>query len=276
MIKLIVSDLDHTLLLCNDELSAFAQETLESALQHGIQFVPCSARNYSEIPDWFLKHPDIRYCISNNGALLMDTQEHTVLAQYVLSRSEALEVLEYLERLTPYWSIGIGNQVYMYEKILIDADMLQFSESYLNYIRKYRLFVTDYRDILNQDKPIYKIHGYAGPSANRADIIASLKDRFPHLSVTSSSQRNFELSHPHATKGKAVGLIQNKIDITQEDTAVFGDNMNDISMFSQAKYSYAVANAVDDLKQAARFSIGHHGEDSVAQAIKDIIKKQQE
>ena len=42
-----------------------------------------------------------------------------------------------------------------------------------------------------------------------------------------------------------------ELGITREETAAFGDNLNDIGLITSAKYGYAVANARDELKAAA-------------------------
>ena len=43
-----------------------------------------------------------------------------------------------------------------------------------------------------------------------------------------------------ANKGNALAALQERPGISPEETMVFGDNINDIPMLKQAKYSYAV------------------------------------
>ena len=49
----------------------------------------------------------------------------------------------------------------------------------------------------------------------------------------------------------------------------FGDNLNDVSMFSIADESYAVGNAHSDLKKLATEVIGTNIENAVANKIKN-------
>jgi hydroxymethylpyrimidine pyrophosphatase-like HAD family hydrolase len=49
-----------------------------------------------------------------------------------------------------------------------------------------------------------------------------------------------------------------------EKLVVFGDSVNDLSMFRIADEAYAVANAIAELKQAATAVIGSNEEDAVA------------
>ena len=50
-----------------------------------------------------------------------------------------------------------------------------------------------------------------------------------------------------------------------ERVGVFGDSLNDISMFQIADEAYAVANASESLKEAATGVIGDNDSDGVAE-----------
>ncbi len=55
--------------------------------------------------------------------------------------------------------------------------------------------------------------------------------------------------------GKAAGIrkLMEKMGVTAEETLVFGDSENDISMFREVKYSYAMKNASPSAKEAAAY-----------------------
>ena len=52
---------------------------------------------------------------------------------------------------------------------------------------------------------------------------------------------------------------------------VFGDQRNDIEMMRQAGHSYAVENALEEVKAAARFRTGRCDEDGVLQVLKTLL-----
>ena len=62
-----------------------------------------------------------------------------------------------------------------------------------------------------------------------------------------------EYVNKNADKGTAVEFIQKKFDINLNETAVFGDGLNDIPMLKKAYYSYAVKGAGYEIKSLARF-----------------------
>jgi len=55
---------------------------------------------------------------------------------------------------------------------------------------------------------------------------------------------------------------------------VFGDGLNDIPMFEIADEAYAVAGALDELKQHATGIIGSNEEDAVANFLKKRMRNE--
>ena len=76
---------------------------------------------------------------------------------------------------------------------------------------------------------------------------------------------------PHGwSKGSAVQVLVEVLGITIDEVATFGDSENDLSMIEGIPNSVAVANAGDQIKQAARWHIGASADDAVADALFDI------
>jgi hydroxymethylpyrimidine pyrophosphatase-like HAD family hydrolase len=56
---------------------------------------------------------------------------------------------------------------------------------------------------------------------------------------------------PECSKGAALSRLADRLAIPREECVVVGDWYNDLSMFSWAKRSFAMAGAPDDVRQAA-------------------------
>lgn len=69
------------------------------------------------------------------------------------------------------------------------------------------------------------------------------------------------------TKGSALAALQEMWGISPEETLVFGDQFNDVEMFDQAYYSYAMENATDGVKERARFVAGNNNNGAVVDTI---------
>ena len=57
---------------------------------------------------------------------------------------------------------------------------------------------------------------------------------------------------------------------------VFGDSLNDVSMFKIADEAYAVGNAREEVKALATAVIGYNEEDAVAHFLRDRMGGEQE
>ena len=71
-------------------------------------------------------------------------------------------------------------------------------------------------------------------------------------------------------QAEKAAALQQRLGISPEETMVFGDNINDIPMLKQAKYSYAVENARQECKDAANFDCPGWRENGVLQVLKQV------
>jgi hydroxymethylpyrimidine pyrophosphatase-like HAD family hydrolase len=67
-------------------------------------------------------------------------------------------------------------------------------------------------------------------------------------------------------------LLQKLWGISDEETAAFGDSGNDIEMLQHVAYSFAMANASDDVKKAAKYRALSNNEEGVLAAIEQLLE----
>ncbi|HRA70843.1 MAG TPA: HAD hydrolase family protein, partial [Trichococcus flocculiformis] len=76
-------------------------------------------------------------------------------------------------------------------------------------------------------------------------------------------------------KGSTVAHLQELLQVTPEETMVFGDGMNDIEMMKSGRYSFAVRNAYPIIKDTAAFTTGRtNDEDAVSHTILQLLALQ--
>lgn len=71
-------------------------------------------------------------------------------------------------------------------------------------------------------------------------------------------------------KGKALQAFQKRYGISKEETMVFGDFYNDSQMLLQAKYSFVMENANEDMKPFGNFIAPSNDDDGVMRMIKNM------
>ena len=74
------------------------------------------------------------------------------------------------------------------------------------------------------------------------------------------------------SKGDTLQMLQNKFNITMDQTMAFGDYLNDYEMLQMAKYSYAMENAVDPIKKIAKYIAPSNDDKGVITIINQFLE----
>jgi len=239
MFKVVVSDLDGTLLNKQHQISPRTRDTLHRLVEQGIKFVVATGRH----------HVDVRsirdtlgldiYLITSNGAVVHDKQDQLIFNQ-ALPAAVAAELIA-LDR-----DPSIHLNVYYGDEWLVEEELpwlLQFhDESGFTY----RL-----TDLATH--PMDKVNKvfYIGEHEKLLQIEAHLNQHYgDRLNVTFSLPDCLEVMHAGVHKGNAVRavLAQHGLDMSQ--AVAFGDGMNDFEMLDMVGRGVVMGNAHNRLKLA--------------------------
>lgn len=94
------------------------------------------------------------------------------------------------------------------------------------------------------------------------------------MQVVLSSEVWVDIIPTGANKGLAIKKLQEKLNIKPEECVAFGDYLNDYEMLQSVYYSYAMENAVPELKKVARFIAPPNYENGVMRTIKKLLAEQ--
>ena len=245
-IKLVISDLDGTLL---DGKSQFPPEfwpLLEQMRQRGVLFAPASGRQYANLLGHFGPSKDMPF-IAENGAYVVQNEQTISLTE--LNPNTVRATLDALENVDSDFGL-----------VFCGAKMAYCSrtdEPFLEQVRKYYAALEIVDDLRSVDAPLIKVAGYDFDDA--------------HDQVVISGKNWVDVMDSRVNKGLAVRALQKALDISPQQTAVFGDFLNDLEMMSEATYSYAVANADPRVKAAANYQAPANTEHGVITVIKQLL-----
>jgi hydroxymethylpyrimidine pyrophosphatase-like HAD family hydrolase len=101
---------------------------------------------------------------------------------------------------------------------------------------------------------------------------------FPHFvnytdryKVAIAAKVFIDITSLNANKGNAIKGIQKELNISPEETLVFGDYLNDLEMMQVATHSYAMKNAHPEIIQASNFVTSHDNNDNgVLRTIEEL------
>lgn len=264
MIKLVVSDVDGTLVPegtsdVNPELIAM----IRRIQQQGVRFAAASGRQYSAILTALGELSDEILFIADNGAYIIEHDRP--LFTSVLKPSVWKEMVRFIHTV-PNADIMLSSV----EGTFTDSPKQWFSQLLWD---GYGLRLEPVRDLTAMDLNVTKIGVYLS-DANPVQIARLSEERFGEdANILVSGECWMDYVPKDADKGLAVARIQEHMGISAQETMAFGDNNNDIGMLLRAGESYAVANARQEVKEAA----GHimeegAGEDGVLHILQRFWK----
>ncbi|HJS49655.1 MAG TPA: Cof-type HAD-IIB family hydrolase [Gaiellaceae bacterium] len=94
-----------------------------------------------------------------------------------------------------------------------------------------------------------------------------------HVSAARSQPYYLDVTHPQANKGGVVKFLSAKYEIPEDDIATIGDMPNDVLMFARSGLSIAMGNADREVQRAARRVTTTNDEDGFANAVHRFILK---
>lgn len=262
MIRLIVSDIDGTLLPEGQmSLDPEYMKVIRKLNENGIVFAAASGRQVSSMKHIFSPVDDCIFYISDNGGTIRE-QDKTLLSRSI-EPEDLTEIVRELRR-TP----GIKSILSYQDGYYIE----EFDEDLYNMLfHQYHGTGGVVDSFLDRPEGCVKISLYTDDDPGK--YIDKLREQWGnHMTVNISGKEWIDLSHKKATKGDAVSWLQKYLNVTPEETMVFGDNFNDISMFGCALQSYASIHSHPDVKKEARYTFASFEENGVLKVLKQILE----
>ncbi|PJG58744.1 Cof-type HAD-IIB family hydrolase [Aeromonas cavernicola] len=240
MFKVVVSDLDGTLLNKQHQISPRTRATLHRLAQQGIKFVVATGRHHVDVRSFRDALGMDIYLITSNGAVVHDKQDQLVFNQ-PLPAEIAAELIA-LER-----DPAIHLNVYQGDEWLVEEELpwlLQFhDESGFTY----RLV----DDLSKEPKEQINKVFYIGDHDKLVQIERHLNQRYgDQINVTFSLPDCLEVMHAEVHKGHAVRAVLAQHGFEMSQAIAFGDGMNDLEMLSMVGLGVVMGNAHDRLKLA--------------------------
>jgi Cof subfamily protein (haloacid dehalogenase superfamily) len=92
-----------------------------------------------------------------------------------------------------------------------------------------------------------------------------------HVSASRSQPYYLDITHPQANKGAVVRYLADRYGLGEEEIATIGDMPNDVLMFAHSGLSIAMGNAHREVQRAARQVTTTNDEDGFANAVERFI-----
>ena len=267
-IRIILLDLDGTLLTHDKQLSPGNRAALERAAAMGIWIVPSTGRFYQGMPAVVRELPFVRYAVTINGAQVYDGKEDAVLRRAEIAPAAAERVFDRLDALPVIYDCFLDGWGYMDARHYAQIDRFIADPRVNRMVKDLRRPVEDFRAFIRREnRPLQKIQMFFRDLDRRREALEVLPRDLPDMAVTSSIPNNIEINDSAATKGEGLRFLCRRLGVDIRDTMAFGDGSNDMTMIRAAGIGVAMANADPALRAAADFVTDTNDADGVAKAI---------
>ncbi len=249
-IKLIVSDIDGTLINSNNEISELTIDIIKKLNNKKIFFSLASQRVHSSIiPIAKELNIDLPY-ISLNGALIQNVEGNVILNKSVIDKKYVEKAVRLAEK--HYVKIALcynDRIVYTENNSVVKDFMPRFGTTY-TLVDTYNDYTDNVLEIImsgNDRKVMREIH-----RRMQLPFGIYLKVKY-HRSQTYEGVYNIEVLRKGVNKKTGLKLLTGYLGLGKKEIMVFGDWYNDRDLFQFGGTNIALANAVDELKDVADY-----------------------
>ena len=239
MIRLVVSDIDGTLLLNGAaEIDPEIFRQIARLREKGIAFCPASGRQYTSLRKLFAPAADELYYLCENGAVIFGPGNPGP----ILSRTEMERGL----------ALGLCRDILAQprcEVLISGADTSYLCPKEGDMVALIRDFVGNNVSLLKRPEdmpePFVKVSAYCRDGA--AAMEPELAPRWTghlHAAVAGEKWLDFTL----ADKGSGLEELCRALKVSPEEVLAFGDNYNDLPMLERAGTAYLMETAAPELR----------------------------
>ncbi len=260
-VRLVIADVDGTLVDGRGELSRTVQTACRRLLDHGIALILATARSPRGVYRTQRELTGVPLSIACNGAIIWNRLAKRPLHHRPLEPELVREIVNVAREVEPEVMIGLEQ---------LDGWHTD---------RWPRRIISVLPDLTPPDS-VRPLEALLGEPVTRLNLIA-LPERMTairyavsaafwrtrRVSVFPGDRHLMQLTHPYADKAIAAQRIARRLQISGDEVMVIGDGPNDLGLFSWAGFSVAVANACRPIRQAADVIVASNDDHGAAEAI---------
>jgi Cof subfamily protein (haloacid dehalogenase superfamily) len=262
--KMIVLDMDDTLLTDNHTISEENKEMIFKAQEMGVYVVLASGRPTSAMTAYA---KDLKmdfynsFMLSYNGAVITDLKENKVLFEQTLTKEQIHELYDYSLKSKTHIITYINDQIVSEtdsEYIDIEKTITGLVHNKVNNFKE--AVLTNAVKCILLEEPSYL-----------KTVENDLKLAMPHLSVSMSKPFFLEVAQQGIDKAYSLKKLAEKLNIHQSEIIAVGNAGNDLTMIEYAGLGVWVDNVAAELRHKANVVVASNNDHGVAEVIKRYI-----
>lgn len=259
--RLLVLDLDGTLLDHKSQLSPVTEAAVKKAMAQGLKVTFATGRLFGDALPYAKRLGLTLPLILNHGALLQ-TLAGEVLASWQIDSTSA-QALVAIARQT-----GCACQLYSKGQLYLEK-LAPWNKEYLKYSFTSPKLIPDLTAVAAHGPEQIDFLGEPEELKQVRQIIE--KELGAAIQPTSSYHHLLEILPPKVSKGRALEYLSNYLQIPLSHTVAVGDGYNDLEMILAAGLGVAMGNAPQEVRHQADYVTTPNNKNGLAQFLDQLL-----
>lgn len=270
MYRMVVTDLDGTLLNHEKQVSDGNRKAIEKLKDQNVKFVMATGRSDVMTRAYTKKIENAEIVIGCDGAIIRNIKTGEIFYENHISSETCHKTFKICQK------YGLDYYVFAKDELVSDDPQNErfllhqkFNETVLE-DEQIPMQVVENLDQYVDDHIVYKIV-VSHDDANYLDEVAEVIKKETDADAIRSGKRVLAVKARGVSKAEAIKKLAQVFDISIKDIVAFGDEVNDMEMLKLVGLGIAMENADDVVKEAADQIAGNNDADGVGKELDKIF-----
>lgn len=261
-IKIVFADLDGTAMNSESKFSDYTKNVFKQLTDKGIYVILCSGRSNSDMMQKCKESFASSIIISSNGSLVFDCNKNKKIYESSINAAVVKNI----------WDFATSNDM----SITLNGTYKRFKNESSKKIGIVISSLDEIDEEITQiviDTKEFEKITYLRNLIQSYDEIEAKNFGTQIFNNFSSTEDGFEMDivNKGNNKGLAVRKLLRYLNLNDDNSLCFGDQMNDYDMFQECGITVAMENGADDLKVKANYVTSSNDNDGVAEFIEEYL-----
>ena len=268
MSKMIVMDMDGTLLRSDDTCSKEVEEYLNKLKEDGNIIVLATGRCFEEVMASVDNAFFANYIISHTGSVIYNVStEKFFLRKYIQKEDVDKIVSLFNEETMRHISLVTLNK---YNRFTATSGL----ESQFIHIIK------DFNELNEISDEVINLCIVLKQNSYLDSILGNLKNQFKNLDFivmqdSFGNDKRIEVVSKGINKSNAINEVVRLENLDKKDIVCFGDGLNDIDMLKYCEVSVAMGNALEEVKNVCKYVTDSNDNDGIIKFLKRYLRNKE-
>ena len=270
VIKLIIFDLDGTLLKNDGTIGEETKRLIKKLEKHGVAFSFATGRLHSAITK-YADLLDIKIpLISLDGCLIKNHPEGKIIFESFIPTKYVSQVIAYSEKYTAHVTLCHDDAIFYTGKNSFIPGIMDKLGAKYEEVESYDNYIHETLEV------VFAANSYSVINNIRKAVTSPFLSRLNTSFFQSHSHPGIyylEIRKKGSSKGKGMERLIDYLNVHKKNTAVVCDWYNDVSLMQKSVTKIAMRNAVDEVKELADYVTSKsNNEEGVNEFLEDVLK----